>query len=103
MADRTLPSPPPELAKQVERNREAFKAQFGAFEEAVIDRYWLGTSEDGAWLAFQFHRPDGTVQRFTLRAEWVLHFITELAGASDEMNERRLLAGLASAAPVGQA
>ncbi|TGS95273.1 hypothetical protein EN814_16350 [Mesorhizobium sp. M2D.F.Ca.ET.171.01.1.1] len=94
---------PPEFAEMVERNRADFKAQFGSFAEAEIDRYWLGTPEDGNHLAFQFYRPDGTVHRFALPASMLPQFIIELAGASDEMNTRRLAIGLAAAQPKGEA
>ncbi|OHV87915.1 hypothetical protein [Mesorhizobium sp. ORS 3428] len=94
---------PPEFADQVERNRADFKAQFGSFEGAEIRSYWLGTSEDGAWLAFQFHMPDGSVHKFTLRADWVPQFVTQLAGATDEMNERRIATALVAAEPQGEA
>ncbi|TGP50419.1 hypothetical protein EN873_24960 [bacterium M00.F.Ca.ET.230.01.1.1] len=94
---------PPEFAQMVERNRADFKAQFGSFEDAEIRSYWLGTSEDGAWLAFQFVMPDGSVHKFTFRTDWVPQFITQLAGATDEMNDRRLAVGLAAAEPKGEA
>lgn len=103
MAARTLPPPPPELADLIEASRNGFRAQFGNFDEALVSGYALGTSEDGSHLAFQFAMPDGSVHRFTLRAEWVPQFIVELAGATDDMNSRRLAASLAAAEPKGQA
>ncbi|TGP27361.1 hypothetical protein EN875_034030 [Mesorhizobium sp. M2D.F.Ca.ET.232.01.1.1] len=94
---------PPEFAEMVERNRAAFKGQFGSFDDALIDRYWLGTSEDGSCVAFQFYRPDGTIHRFALPPEMVPQFVIEFAGATDEMNDRRLAVGLAAAQPKGEA
>ncbi|MER8845946.1 hypothetical protein [Mesorhizobium australicum] len=95
---------PPEFAHLVEQNRADFKAQFGSFPDALIKRYWLGTSDDGKYLAFQFHLPDGTIQRFTMCREWVSDFVIQFAGATDDMNERAALAaGLATAEPKGQA
>ncbi|BAV45841.1 Uncharacterized protein MLTONO_0938 [Mesorhizobium loti] len=94
---------PPELAPMVEQNRNAFKAQFGSFEEVAFDRYWLGTSEDGAYLAFQFHRPDGSIHRFALPNHMVRQFFIEFAGSSDEMGERQLAAAFAKVEPKGQA
>ncbi|GLQ78086.1 hypothetical protein GCM10007881_16020 [Mesorhizobium huakuii] len=94
---------PPEFEHLVEQNRANFKAQFGSFPDALIKRYWLGTSDDGAYLAFQFYRPDGTIQRFTMCREWVSDFVIQLAGATDDMNERALAAGLAAVPAKGQA
>jgi len=94
---------PPEFAPMVEQNRSAFKAQFGSFEEVAFDRYWLGTSEDGAYLAFQFQRPDGSVHRFALPNEMVQQFFIEFAGASDEMGDRHLATIFAKVQPKGQA
>ena len=96
VVDRSAQKPwnaPPEFAATVERNRAEFKAQFGSFEEAEIGPYWLSTSEDGAWLAFQSHRPDGSIHRFALPASMVPQFIVELAGATDPV------AGLVLSAP----
>ncbi|WP_181176668.1 hypothetical protein [Mesorhizobium sp. B1-1-9] len=87
----------------VEENRSAFKRQFGSFEEAAFDCFWLGTSEDGAYLAFQFYRPDGSIHRFALPASRVQRFFTEFAGSSDEMGERQIAAAFAKAEPKGQA
>src|SRR5258708_282335 len=94
---------PPELAHLVERNREAFKAQFESFDDVAIDRYWLGTSEDGKYLAFQFYRPDGSIHRFTMPDAWVQQFVTEVAGAIDEMGELQLATAFAKAETKGQA
>jgi hypothetical protein len=87
----------------VERNRQEFKAQFGSFEEVAFDHYWLGTSEDGAYLAFQFQRPDGSIHRFALPNQLVRQFFTEFAGSSDEMGERQVAAALAAVPAKGQA
>ncbi|TPJ46846.1 hypothetical protein [Mesorhizobium sp. B2-7-1] len=103
MVDRTLPAPPPELAEIIEASRKGFRAQFGSFDEALVSGYALGTSEDGGRLGFQIVMPDGSVHRFALRADWVPQFIIELAGATDDMNQHRLAAGLAAAEPRGQA
>jgi hypothetical protein len=94
---------PPEFTDMVERNREAFKAQFGSFEDAVIERYWLGTSEDGRFLAFQFHRPDGTIHRFAMPGHWAHQFVTEIAAATDEMGGRQLAVALTAVPAKGQA
>lgn len=94
---------PPEVAAMVERNRADFKAQFGDFRAAEVNTYWLGTSEDGAWLAFQFHRPDGSIHRFAMSSQRVEQFIIELAGATDEMNARRLAAAMRAMPTKGQA
>ncbi|TPL75120.1 hypothetical protein [Mesorhizobium sp. B2-3-15] len=94
---------PPEYAALVGDSRKGFRAQFGSFDEAQISAYALGTSEDGGHLAFQFIMPDGSVHRFTLRSEWVPQFVIELAGATDDMNERRVAAALVAAEPKGQA
>jgi hypothetical protein len=94
---------PAEFAPMVEQNRSAFKAQFGSFEAVAIDTYWLGTSEDGAYLAFQFHRPDGSIHRFALPNHLVRKFFIEFAGSSDEMGERQVAAAFAKAEPKGQA
>lgn len=80
---------PPEFAENVERNRKEFKSQFGSFEAVAFDAYWLGTSEDGQYLAFQFHRPDGTIHRFALPWQMVDQFFTDIAGSIDEMGERQ--------------
>lgn len=92
-----------EFADRVERNRRHFKIQFGNFEEAEIETYWLGTSEDGAYLAFQFGRPDGSTHRFAMPSEWVQQFVYELAGATDDMNQRRVAAALIKVEPKGKA
>ncbi|MEI9403561.1 hypothetical protein [Mesorhizobium argentiipisi] len=81
---------PPELAPVVEKNRAEFKAQFGSFEDVEFVSYWLGTSEDGKYLAFQFHRPDGSIHRFALPGHRVELFFTDLAASIDEMGERQL-------------
>ncbi len=94
---------PPEFAQAVEQNRANFKAQFGSFEDVLIKLYWLGTSDDGAYLAFQFHRPDGSIHRFTMCREWVSDFVIQFAGATDDMNERALAAGVAVVPAKGQA
>lgn len=108
MVDKSNPpekwwKPPPELAEVVEASRRGFRAQFGDFGEAQISAYALGTSEDGEFLAFQFQRPDGSVHRFTLSASMLPQFITELAGATDDMNVRRIATALVAAEPRGQA
>lgn len=103
MAVRTLPAPPPELADLIEGSRRGFRAQFGSFVEALVSAYAVGTSEDGSHLAFQFVMPDGSVHRFTLRAEWVPQFVIELAGATDDMNERRVAAAMRAMPTKGQA
>jgi len=94
---------PPEFTDLVERNREASKPQFGSFEEVAFHRYWLGCSEDGAYLAFQFHRPDGSIHRFALPNELVRQFFIEFAGSSDEIGERHLAAAFAKVPAKGQA
>ncbi|MGX5800243.1 hypothetical protein ACWGS9_03270 [Bradyrhizobium sp. Arg314] len=103
MVDRTLPRPPPELADLVEASRKGFRAQFGSFQDAQVSAYALGASEDGAWLAFRFIMPDGSDHRFTLRAEWVPQFVVELAGATDDMNERRVATAMKAMPRKGQA
>ncbi|WP_434723108.1 hypothetical protein [Mesorhizobium sp. RIZ17] len=102
MVDRTLPRPPPELEALVEASRRGFRSQFGSFD-AALSAYALGTSEDGEYLAFQFQRPDGSVHRFTLSAPMLPQFITELAGATDDMNARRIATALVAAETRGQA
>ncbi|UVK47570.1 hypothetical protein BPNPMPFG_003357 [Mesorhizobium sp. AR07] len=87
----------------VERNQREFKAQFGSFEDAEIDIFWLGTSENGKFLAFQFYRPEGSIHRFALPSSRVSQFVTQLAGTTDEMNDRQVAAALAKAEPKGQA
>lgn len=94
---------PPEFTHLVERNRNDFKAQFGSFEDALVESYWLGTSEDGRYLAFQFGRPDGTIHRFAMPSPWVPQFVTQLAGSTDEMGERQLAMALTVAEAKGQA
>ncbi|MEW6630322.1 MAG: hypothetical protein AB1440_05590 [Pseudomonadota bacterium] len=94
--------PPPELAELVESSRRGFRAQFGSFEDA-ISGYAIGTSEDGEYLAFQFVRPDGSIHRFAIRSQWVPQFVTELAGAADDMNQRRVAAALTKVEPKGEA
>ncbi|MGX5830339.1 hypothetical protein [Mesorhizobium sp. 43Arga] len=103
MVDRTLPKPPPEFAALVEGSRNGFRAQFGSFQDAQISAYAIGASADGSHLAFQFIMPDGSVHRFTLRAEWVPQLAIEVAGATDDMNERRVAAALATAEMKGHA
>lgn len=102
MVDRSSPKPPPELEAIVEASRRGFRAQFGSFS-AALSAYALGTSEDGEYLAFQFQRPDGSVHRFTLTASMLPQFIVELAGATDDMNVRRIATALVAAEPRGQA
>jgi len=81
---------PPELADVVEKNRAEFKHQFGSFEDVEFVSYWLGTSEDGKYLAFQFYRADGSIHRFALPGRRVELFFTDLAASIDEMGARQL-------------
>ena len=79
----------PEEAADLEKNQAEFKAQFGSFEAVEFGKYWLGASQDGQYLAFQFHRPDGSIHRFALHWQMVDVFWTQLAVAIDEMGQRQ--------------
>ncbi|RWH32216.1 hypothetical protein [Mesorhizobium sp.] len=84
--------PPPEHEGRTEQNRLKFKAQFGSFEAVEFDSYWIGTSMDGKYLAFQFHRPDGSIHRFALPDTMAQQFLTEIMGTIEEMGKRQLVA-----------
>ncbi|RUU11026.1 hypothetical protein EOD23_11560 [Mesorhizobium sp. USDA-HM6] len=84
--------PPPEYEGMAAQNRLKFKAQFGSFEAVEFDSFWIGTSMDGKYLAFQFHRPDGSIHRFALPGRMVEQFFTEISGSIEEMGQRQFAA-----------
>ncbi|MBZ9927761.1 hypothetical protein FJW04_21935 [Mesorhizobium sp. B2-7-3] len=94
MSDKETPerwwAPPAEHVARVEQNRQDFMKQFGDFEAAACDGFWLGSSPDGQYLALQFDRPDGTIERIAIHWQNVDSFFTELAGAIEYVGTRQL-------------
>ncbi|MER9840145.1 hypothetical protein NKJ59_02645 [Mesorhizobium australicum] len=80
---------PPEHEARVEENRQMFMQQFGDFEAASCDGFWLGCSPDGQYLGLQFTRADGSTERVAVYWGNVQAFFTELAGAMEYMAQRQ--------------
>lgn len=72
---------------KVELNRNAFKEQFGRFEDAEVDTFWLRTSQDGKHLASSSTGPTAQSIGSHYRAAGCQGLSPSLP---DEMGERQI-------------